>query len=188
MRKKGLVFVVSAPSGAGKSTLAKRVFKTISGLEFSISYTTRKPRAHEVDAVDYFFTDRNTFEKMVSEERFIEWAEVHDELYGTPKDYIQNKIDSGCDVILDIDVNGAQQIKKSGIDAIFIFILPPSIDVLKKRLIGRNTENRDAQKLRLENAIREMDEANRYDYIVVNDDISNATHIITSIIIAERHR
>ena len=185
----GNLFIISAPSGAGKTTLLKKIMAELPGLAFSISHTTRPPRGQEKDRVDYHFVAPTSFHAMREQGAFLEWAEVHKNLYGTSKQAITDQIDAGFDVFLDIDVQGARQIRESGEkNAIFLFIAPPSREELEKRLSGRGTDSEDTIRLRLENARREMEEADHYDYVIVNDDLGKAADIIRSIIVAARCR
>lgn len=185
--KKGLLFVISAPSGTGKTTLLKKVMARIPGLNFSVSHTTRSPRKGERDGIDYHFVGKDHFEKMISDQQFIEWARVHDNLYGTSVMAVRDQLDAGSDVILDIDVQGADIVRNSAeFESVQIFIAPPSISVLEKRLRNRNTEDEDVLRLRLQNARTEMQAIDSYAYLLVNDDLEEASEVLASIIIAER--
>ena len=183
---KGNIFIVSAPSGAGKTTLCRRLVETTPNIVHSISYTTREPRPGEVDGRDYFFIDKKRFIEMVRDDEFIEWAEVHGNLYGTSRARILEKIDSNIDVILDIDVQGAAQIRQKNIDATFIFVLPPSLNVLKERLRNRRTDTEEVIQKRLKNAIDEIRAYKEYDYIIVNDKLDEALMYLRSIVLAKR--
>ncbi|MFU8818339.1 MAG: guanylate kinase [Desulfurivibrio sp.] len=186
---RGCLFVVSAPSGAGKTTLLKRILATTPRVGFSISHTTRPPRTGERDGVDYHFVDRETFSRMREGHDFLEWAEVHGNFYGTSRQAVQATLNRGEDIILDIDVQGAHQIRDlREIAAVFLFIAPPSPAVLEQRLRGRNTDEAGVIALRLENARREMAESSWYDYLIVNDRLSEAEALLKAIIIAERCR
>lgn len=180
--QKGKLFVISAPSGAGKSTVLSCVRKRIGNLDFSISCTTRSPRAGEAHGSHYHFVKRSLFEAMIDDGAFLEWAEVHGELYGTPKAPIEKAIAKGTDVILDIDVQGGMVIKKICPEAITIFLLPPSLDELKSRLGGRATDSPEQIRLRLANAEEEMRFASSYDHRVVNDEVDQACIEICSLI------
>ncbi len=184
--KKGSLFVISAPSGAGKTTLCKRICESIEGLRFSVSFTTRKPRDGEIDGVHYFFIDEDEFRSMVSDGEFIEWAEVHGNFYGTSKKHIEGMISEGIDVLLDIDVQGARQIRDNVPDCITIFVLPPSIDELRKRLIGRMSDSEETIAKRLKKATEEISEYKSYDYVILNDVFETALKELESIIISER--
>lgn len=185
----GNLFIISAPSGAGKTTLLKEIMASVPGLAFSISHTTRPPRQGETPGRDYFFVDRQTFVTMREEHAFLEWAEVHGNLYGTGKAGVESMLRQGLDIFLDIDVQGARQIREAGMaNAIFIFIAPPSWEDLETRLKGRGTDGPDTVKTRLANARAEMNEAHRYDYLVINDRLPEAVAMLKSIILAERCR
>lgn len=185
---KGLLIVISAPSGTGKTTLTHMLLKEFPNLEFSVSYTTRKPRPGEVNGKDYFFVDRKTFEKMVEERDFLEWAEVYGNLYGTSKTQVLKALHQGKDVLLDIDTQGALQVKKNFPEAVLIFILPPSLKELERRLRNRGTDDEETIERRLKIARKEIERAPLYDYIVVNDVLEKAFEQLKSIIIAEKCR
>jgi guanylate kinase len=197
-RRKGSFFVISAPSGAGKTTLASKLIEKEKNLRVSVSFTTRQPRMGEEDGVDYTFVNDSTFRKMVAKGEFAEWAEVHGKLYGTSKKRLKGLLRSGFDVILDIDTQGARQIRASFPEGIFIFILPPSMAVLRDRLEKRKQsdakEDTNVGK-RLKRAVEEIREAlsgvtgdNMYDYVIVNDAFKDALKGLESIIAAERLR
>ena len=159
----------------------------VPGLAFSVSHTTRAPRAGERDGVDYHFVDRESFLAMRDRGLFLEWAEVHGNLYGTSLEAIDANLAAGTDIILDIDVQGARQIReKRNHQAVFLFIVPPSLEELEKRLSGRNTDATETIKLRLANARKELADVGRYDYVIVNDTVDDAVDVLRSIIIAER--
>ncbi|MCK5232487.1 MAG: guanylate kinase [Desulfobulbaceae bacterium] len=185
----GNLFIISAPSGAGKTTILKQVMSELERLVFSVSHTTRPPRANEVDGKDYHFVNRDVFKKMRAQGEFLEWAEVHRNFYGTSISSVNSHLADGVDVVLDIDVQGARQIREArGGDAVFIFIMPPSWDELENRLTGRGTDSRETINLRLNNAKKEMDKVDLYDYVIVNEKIDEAVAALRSIIIAERIR
>jgi len=185
--KKGLLFVISAPSGTGKTTLLKKVMARVPGLNFSVSHTTRPPRKGEQDGKDYYFVSKAHFEEMIAGSKFIEWARVHDNLYGTSITAVRDQLDGGEDVILDIDVQGAAIIRDSAeFESVQIFIAPPSIIALEERLRKRDTEDEDVLRLRLQNARTEMEAVDSYGYLVVNDKLEEASEVLASIIIAER--
>jgi len=189
MKKNGILFVISAPSGTGKTTILKKVMARLPGLNFSVSHTTRKPRADEQNGRDYFFVERTMFEQMIAKEQFIEWARVHDNYYGTSIAAVSERLGEGEDIILDIDVQGAAIIRQSkAVSAVQIFIAPPGRKVLEDRLRGRNTENEQTILLRLKNAEEELKAAQAYDYLVVNDQLEEAVETLTAIIVAERAR
>lgn len=181
----GILFVVSAPSGAGKTTLVRKVIEQLPGVTLSVSCTTRAPRPEEQEGIDYFFISRDAFNAMEREGKFIEWARVHDDLYGTPRANMA-KLQQGEDLVLEIDTQGAQAIRKELHDGVLIFIRPPSLAVLQERLQTRGGDSQEAMQARLNNAQKELDQMPWYDYIVVNDDIEEATRQLASIIIAER--
>lgn len=184
---KGNLFIISAPSGTGKTTILKKVMSELERLVFSVSHTTRKPRANEVDGKDYHFTDHDEFKAMKARGDFLEWAEVHQNFYGTSISSVNSHLADGVDVVLDIDVQGARQIRESrGDNAVFVFIMPPSWDELKSRLTKRGTDSSETIDLRLNNAGKEMYEADFYDYVIVNEKIDEAVDELRSIMIAER--
>ncbi|MCL5061951.1 MAG: guanylate kinase [Nitrospiraceae bacterium] len=191
-QKKGNLFVISAPSGAGKTTLCQKLREVIPDLKFSVSYTTRKPRTGEIDGVHYIFVDEDEFRAMIADGEFVEWAQVHGNFYGTSKKRIEDMINGGFDVILDIDVQGGRQIREhfsaNNINNILIFVLPPSMDTLKKRLKGRMSDSDEAIKKRLKNATEEIREYKNYDYVIINDVFEDALKEMVAIIIAERAR
>jgi len=185
----GKLFVISAPSGAGKTTLLKKVMGAIPGLVFSISHTTRKPRPGEVDGVDYYFVSPADFQRMITEGLFLEYAEVHDNQYGTSFAAIDQQLKAGLDVILDIDVQGAAILRRKGRPAAtHIFISPPDLVELERRLRGRGTESEATIRVRLKNAATEMNAADEYEYLVINDSLEEAANLLSSIILAERAR
>lgn len=188
MEKKGLLLVFSGPSGAGKGTICRAVKQKNPSLRLSISATTRPPRKGEVDGVDYFFLKEKEFKKMIEGGRLLEWAEVYGNYYGTPVDFVQAELDRGNDVILEIDTQGALQVKKKFPEAVLIFIAPPSRSELISRLESRGTDSAGEIQKRLSCTTVEMGLANRYDYIVINDDIEQALGKINAIITAEKSR
>nr|WP_321499216.1 guanylate kinase [uncultured Dethiosulfovibrio sp.] len=173
-RGRGLLFVLSGPSGAGKGTVRKEVFRRIEGLSFSISCTTRLPRHGERDGVDYRFISRESFLEMVDRGEFLEWAEVHGNLYGTLWHDVDKILDDGRDVVLEIDVQGALQVMNKCDDVVSIFLSPPSTEELERRLRARGSEDEDTIALRLKNALKEMEELDKYDHVVINDDLNGA--------------
>ena len=166
---KGNIFVISAPSGAGKTSLCKELIDFFPELRHSVSYTTRSIRTGEVDGKDYHFVDQETFDQMVSAAAFAEWAQVHGNCYGTSVSTLQQAIDTGSDILLEIDCQGAMQLKQHLSNATFVFIMPPSLDELRRRLVGRDTDSDDVINKRIVNAADEMNEATWYDHVVVND-------------------
>ncbi|HHX78312.1 MAG TPA: guanylate kinase [Acholeplasmataceae bacterium] len=186
LNERGLLIVISGPSGVGKGTVRRALFEIPNhDLIYSVSMTTRKPRPGEVDGVDYYFVSREEFEQRIKENKFLEWSEFVGHYYGTPKDIVEEKLDAGLEVVLEIEVNGALQIRKEIKDAVFIFIVPPGKKALYDRLLNRGTESEELIKERLEKAEKEFLLAHKYDYIVVNDDVKNAADRIFAIIRAE---
>lgn len=186
--KKGDIFIVSAPSGAGKTTLCHALLKRIPKLRHSVSYTTRQPRKGEADKVHYHFVTKNRFMKMIENNEFAEWAMVHGNLYGTSIKKLEESNNQGYDIILDIDVQGAAQMRRKFKDALYIFILPPSGKALKERLSGRKSDSKEEINKRLERARDEMSSFNKYDYIIINDKLTDALKELESIVIASRLR
>ena len=184
----GNVFVLSAPSGTGKSTLAKQLVKQVGDLDFSVSFTTRKPRSGEVHGKDYFFVDDAAFDAMVAEDGFVERVQVYDRRYGTGKAWIQDRLRSGVDILLDIETQGAGRVQEAIPDAVMVFLLPPSAGELAARLRGRGDESAEQVRIRLEYAHHELSRYPQYDYLVVNDKVDQAYQKLESIIIATRCR
>lgn len=187
-RGKGRLFIVSAPSGAGKTTLCQELCKIVPRLKHSVSYTTRPPRKGERNNVHYSFISKEEFKEMIKKGEFIEWAVVHGNLYGTSIKRLEEISKKGYDIILDIDTQGAMQIKGRYKDATYIFILPPSMKTLEKRLKGRRSDNREEIKRRLERARDEIATYRNYDYVVINDKFEEALQDLKSIINAARLR
>ena len=182
------VIIVSAPSGAGKSTVVARVLQELTGLRFSVSHATRAPRPGERDGVDYHFVDRTRFEGLVREGAFLEWAEVHGDLKGTASAELERARADGVDLLLDLDVQGAAQVRQRLPGAVSIFILPPSFDELEARLRGRGQDSEAAIRRRLDNARREVARYPEYDYIVLNDHLDNSVNAVKCIVQAVRQR
>lgn len=186
---KGNLLIISAPSGTGKTTILKKVMSQIEGTVFSVSHTTRSPRSGEQDGRDYHFVDKNLFRKMCDNNDFLEWAEVHGNFYGTSKTEIMHQLNNGLDVFLDIDVQGARQVRSaSDLQCKSVFIIPPSWEEQEQRLLKRGTDTKEIMQLRLANAREEMKDAESYDYLIVNDRLETAVEALKSIIIAERCR
>ncbi len=185
---KGILFVFSGPSGVGKGTVLDRLFERYDEVEYSVSMTTRSPRDHEVDGEDYYFVSEEEFEEIKEDEGFIEWACVHGNCYGTPRETVYRALEDGRDIILEIDIQGAKQVREIFPEAVFIFLEPPSFSALEKRLTKRGSEDSRDQKLRLENAREEINEAAMYDYRVVNDDIDRAVEELIEIFEKEKSR
>jgi len=184
----GNVFVLSAPSGTGKSTLAKQLVREIPDLDFSVSFTTRKPRPGEVHGKDYFFVDDAAFDERLAGNGFVEWVQVYDRRYGTGRDWLVGELASGRDVLLDIETQGARRVHQAIPDAVMIFLLPPSSRELSARLHGRGDESEEQMRVRLEYAKHELAQWEGYDYLVVNDTVDQAYQRLESIIIATRCR
>jgi len=186
LNDKGLLIVISGPSGVGKGTVRSALFEMEGhDLVYSISMTTRKPRKGEVHGREYYFVSEEEFKKYIEEGKMLEYAEFVGNYYGTPLDSVQDLLDQGKEVVLEIDVQGATQVREKMKDAVFIFIAPPSYDELLQRLVNRGTESREVIEARIEKAKREIDLAYMYDYIVVNDTVENAADKIVAIIRAE---
>lgn len=185
---KGRLIIISSPSGGGKGTLIKEVLDAVPDLAYSVSYTTRAPRFGEEEGRHYHFVSKQEFDDEINANGFLEYAEVHGNYYGTSKAFVHRVTDEGKDVILEIDVQGAGWVRKKVPDALGIFILPPSFEVLKARLMARGTENQDDLNLRLKNARAEVMEYSHFDYVIVNDEIFSAARKLGAIILAERQR
>ena len=181
-KTKGKIFVISAPSGAGKTTLCQTVLKKFPEISYSISHTTRNPRNNEKDREDYFFISQTDFQEKINQEFWLEWAKVHGNYYGTSKKHLGKQTSQGFSVLLEIDTKGAKQIKKLYPDAVTIFIMAPSVEILEKRLKSRATDSEDIIKERLENARAEIEQKDFYDYIVINDQLNTACERICEIV------
>lgn len=185
----GLLIVISGPSGAGKGTICKRIIDEMDNIKLSISMTSRDKRGAEVDGVDYYFVSKEEFEKRIENNEFLEYAIVHNnKYYGTPKSKMEENLKEGISVILEIDIQGALKVKELVKNAIFIFIMPPSMKILKERLINRNTETEDKILERFKTAYKEINEYKKYNYVVVNDNIEEAVEKVKSIILSEKCR
>jgi len=190
-KKKGLLYIVSAPSGAGKTTLCRQLSGAMTSLSYSISHTTRKPRPGEFEGEHYYFVSEEDFERIKQAGGFVEWANVHGNLYGTSKAELERLFNLGNDVILDIDTQGAMQVRGSGVGGVFISLLPPSMEELERRLRGRDTDDEEVIKRRLERAVEEIRfimEEKVYDYLVINDNLVSALDVLKSVITAEKNR
>jgi len=185
---RGTLFVISAPSGTGKSTLARRLMESVPGLAFSVSYTTRPRRAGEESGREYHFVDDARFDAMAAAGEFLEWAPVFERKYGTGRAATEAALASGTDLLLDIDVQGATQVRASGLDAVSIFILPPDFPTLNARLRGRGSEDAVSAEKRLHEATHEAMQYDRFDYNVLNADLEEASLELASIVRAERAR
>ena len=185
-KPKGHLFVISGPSGVGKGTLREKLFKNVPNLNYSISLTTRRPRKNEEDGVDYFFVNEETFKEYIRENKFAEWALVHGDYKGTLLSTIEKNLQQGKDLVLEIDVQGAINLKEKFPEGVFIFIAPPSWEQLENRLRGRNTEKEEDLKKRLADAHKEMQQIKHYDYLVINNYLPEALKELEAIIISER--
>ena len=187
-RGKGLLIVISGPSGAGKGTICKRFMEKNKEVVLSVSATTRLPRQGEVDGVNYHFMTKEQFKDKIKSDDFLEYAEVYDNFYGTPKSNVNELLESGKDVILEIDIQGALKVKENAEDGIFIFILPPSMEELKQRIIKRGSETEESLMKRFKSAYKEINFVSKYNYAVVNDEVETAVEKLESIITAEKCR
>ena len=183
--RKGLLVVVSGPSGAGKGTICQALLERTS-LAYSVSATTRKPRAGEVDGVNYHFLSVEAFEEMIKKDGLLEWAKVYDNYYGTPLKKVEEKLAAGEDILLEIDTQGAMKVREKFPEGVYIFILPPSLAELERRIRGRDTETEEILKKRLDAAIDEIEEGRRYKYVVTNDEVDGAVESVCAILAAER--
>jgi len=188
-KEQGLLIVVSGPSGSGKSTLDNLLIKKRNNIVMSISDTTRKIRGQEINGVDYNFISTEEFERNIKNNKYLEYANVYTgTYYGTPEDFVNKKLNDGIDVILEIDIEGARKVNEKRKDAIFIFIMPPSMKELKQRLISRKTESKEQVIERFKTAYKEINEVSKYNYVIVNDDIESALNKMDSIITCEKCR
>lgn len=186
--KKGKLFVLSAPAGTGKTTLARMASSEFACVVESVSYTTRSPRGAEIEGRDYFFISKDTFLTLIEKEEFLEHAEVFGNFYATSKKFVENHINQGHHVLLVIDVQGAMKLKKMNLDAVFVFIKPPSLLALKQRLMTRNADSQESIELRLSQAEKELEFEKHYDYQIINDNLSSAFEVLKAILIAEEHK
>lgn len=187
-KEKGLLIVLSGPSGAGKSTVVKKLMQQRGNIHFSVSYTTRAPRSEDVDGVTYNFVDRAEFERMIANNEFLEYAEYSGNYYGTSLKVIEEKQAAGIDVLLDIEVQGAANVRSKCPDAVLVFTVPPSYQELERRLRGRNTDDEQTICKRLSRALEEVREINMYDYLVINDQVDNAVAELDAIMSAAECR
>lgn len=188
IKKKGLLLVISGPSGAGKGTICKKLLEVSDNTKLSISATTRKPRTGEVEGVNYYYKTKEEFEKMIAEGEFLEHAQIYDNYYGTPKKAIFDELEKGNDVILEIEMQGAMQIKKAYPEAVFIFILPPSLMELKNRIVGRGTETMEQIEKRFGSAYSEIKLIGDYDYFIFNNVVEKSAEEIKHIVYAEKNK
>lgn len=187
-KKKGILTVISGPSGCGKDTVTQELLRKRKNIWLSVSCTSRLPRPNEENGKDYYFLTREEFKQKIDNGEMLEYAEYSDNYYGTPKEYIKSHLDNGEDVILVIEIQGAMQLKELLPETLFIFILPPSMDELKRRLENRNTETKDKIDKRFKRAYAEINEVSKYNYVVVNDEIEIAANKIDAILTAEKCR
>ncbi len=180
--KKGKLIVISAPSGTGKTTICKEIIKRVKNIKYSVSTTTRPIRKGEIDGKDYFFVTTEEFKNLIKRDFFVEWEKVYNHYYGTSKKFINDTISRGINCLLDIDVKGSKVLMDKYPDGIFIFLIPPSLDELRRRLLMRNTENKDALELRLKKVKEEMEYKKYYKYIIMNDKIKDTVNKIVEII------
>ena len=186
--KKGFLLVVSGPSGVGKGTVLHDLMNTQKNLVYSVSATTRNKRDGEIEGVSYFYKTHDEFKQMIDEDEFLEYAKVHNNYYGTPKEFVERKINEGKILVLEIDVQGAVNVKKNTDNAVFIFLAPPSLSELKNRIVGRGTETEQDINVRMKNARKELEYIKYYDYLVINDHINSAINSVNEIINAEKHK
>jgi guanylate kinase len=184
----GSLIIVSGPSGAGKSVLVASALRSVPNLKFSISYTTRSPRGKEQNGVEYFFVDRKEFQSLIQNGDLLEWAEVHGNFYGTSRSFVDDLLKQGDDVILDIDIQGARIIRQKRVDAVAVFVLPPSYAILRERLQRRSLDDHIVIEQRLKRAIQEIGHYQEYDYLIINEDLGAATRELQSIIVGARCR
>ncbi|MDQ1525116.1 MAG: guanylate kinase [Pyrinomonadaceae bacterium] len=186
--ERGILFVISSPSGGGKGTLVRRILTHMPRLGYSVSWTTRAPRQGEVNGREYHFVTTEEFTAARERGEFLEWASVHGNFYATSIKVVERELAAGRDVVLEIDVQGAATVRRLGIEAVSVFILPPSFEIMRRRLTGRQSENSDALALRLQNSRGEVEHYREFDYVVLNDDVDRAATQLASIVYAERAR
>lgn len=185
---RGILFVISSPSGGGKGTLIRRILTHVPRLGYSVSWTTRAPRQAEANGRDYHFVTTEEFQAARERGEFLEWAIVHGNFYGTSLKVVERELAAGRDIVLEIDVQGASTVRRAGIEAVSIFILPPSFEILRRRLTGRQSENSQALAVRLQNSRGEVEHYREFDYLVLNDDVERAATQLAGIVYAERAR
>ena len=183
--EKGILFILSGPSGVGKGTVRQRLFEQETHLKYSVSATTREKRTGEQEGIDYFYTTKEQFEAMIQNGELLEHAQYVENYYGTPRAYVEEQLEKGNDVFLEIEVQGALQVKENFPEGVFIFLFPPSLEELKNRIIGRGTESDELVRNRLKEAEKEISMMSEYDYVVVNDDVDQAVQKIKAVITSE---
>ncbi len=183
--EKGILFILSGPSGVGKGTVRRELFAKANDLKYSISMTTREKRAGETDGVDYFYKSKEAFEELIEENQLLEYAQFVNNYYGTPRKYVEDTLEAGHDVFLEIEVQGALQVKENFPEGVFIFLFPPSLEELKNRIVSRGTESKELVLQRLREARKEIEMMDAYNYVVVNDHVDSAVSKIQSIIQSE---
>ncbi len=188
MKRRGLLIVVSGPSGVGKGTICKELFKSSDDIHLSVSVTTRAAREGEVHGKNYFFISKEAFQSMIENDELLEYAQVYDNYYGTPKGFVMDQLEQGRDILLEIDIQGALQVKDRYPEGVFVFIVPPSMEELRNRIVGRGTETLEAINKRFSSAYDEIDLMSNYDYYIINDTVQNATKRLQYILEAERYR
>jgi guanylate kinase len=188
MKREGIILIISAPSGAGKTTLCRALMERFPTMKESVSYTTRPPRAGEIHGEDYFFVSREEFQRMIECDAFAEWAEVHGNLYGTALATIDEARKNGVDLVLDIDCQGARRLKEQIERCVYVFILPPSMEELRRRLEKRSSDAQEVIDRRIERAAGEIREARWYDFIIINDNFETAFEELSSIVVAHSRR
>ena len=188
MNQRGILVVVSGFSGSGKGTLMKALLEKYDNYALSISVTTRQPRAGEENGREYFFVTKEQFQEMIREDQLIEYAQYVDNYYGTPKAYVEKQMDAGKDVILEIEIQGALKVKEQFPETLLVFIMPPSAEELKRRLVGRGTETEEVIQSRLERAVKESEGIERYDYLLVNDDVERCSEEMHRLIQIQHNR
>ena len=184
----GQIYVISGPSGVGKSAIIEELRARVSDLGYSISHTTRKPRRNEVNGVSYHFVDKGTFSRMIDDGAFVEWAEIYNDFYGTSLSGLRDQTDQGLDVLMDLDNQGAKNIQGHFKDSTLIYVLPPSLEILEKRLRERATDDEKVISTRIDKALKELKDCVWYQYLIINEDLDNAVGAVESIIISRRYR
>jgi guanylate kinase len=188
MKQRGQIFVITAPSGTGKTTIIRAIRKSVKGIGYCVSHTTREQRDGEIPGKHYHFVTRAEFEQMVDTHQFVEWAQVYGHLYGTSYSSLESELSSGNDLVLDVDIQGAEAIKRHYPESLLVFILPPSMKVLEQRLRGRATNDKEDVDVRIRKAGEEIRRCGEYDFIVINDDLSQAVREMEAIILSQRVR